>query len=112
MASPDAIRKRLEELRALVKERRYRPAFVMAWAVLEAAFHSTEEKETGRACEPGTVVQALVMNGYIDAELGESLRALIKLRNHIVHGDIAAEPMAEDVATVLRAIEETLAASA
>jgi uncharacterized protein YutE (UPF0331/DUF86 family) len=111
-ALPAAIRKRLAEIRALVEEKHYRPAFVLAWALLEAALHSADEAEAGRPCTPGTVVQALVMNGHIDAELGESLQGLIALRNQIVHGNVAAEPMVEDVNAVLKAVEETLATGA
>lgn len=111
-ASPADIRKRMEEVRALAKQGHHRPAFVMAWSLLEAALHSVEESMTGQARTPGTVVQTLAMNGYIAPDMERRMRRLIELRNQIVHGNVVAEPAAADVNLVLAAIEETLAANA
>lgn len=107
-ASPAAIRARMGEIRRLSELGHQRPAFVMAWSLLEAALQSVHESNARHALTPEAVIQALAMNGYIDADTEQRIRALIALRNRIVHGDVAAEPAAEDVAIILQAIEETL----
>jgi uncharacterized protein YutE (UPF0331/DUF86 family) len=111
-ASPEDIRRRIEEVRVLSRQGQHRPAFVMAWSLLEAALQSVEDATTSEPRTPGTVIQTLAMNGYIGPEMERRMRGLIALRNQIVHGDVVAEPAAEDVNLVLAAIEETLAESA
>jgi uncharacterized protein YutE (UPF0331/DUF86 family) len=101
----------MEEVRALEKQGHHRPAFVMAWSLLESALQSVNDDMTSKPRTPGTVVQTLAMNGYIAPDVERRMRGLIALRNQIVHGDVAAEPAAADVNLMLTAIEETLATS-
>jgi REase_AHJR-like len=109
-ASPSDIRRRMEEVRVLAKQGHHRPAFIMAWSLLEAALQSVEDNTTSKPRTPGTVVQTLAMNGYIAPDIERRMRELIALRNQIVHGDVVAEPSADDVNLVLAAIQETLTA--
>jgi hypothetical protein len=111
-ASPTAIRARMDEVGALLRQGQRRSAFVMAWSLLEAAAQSVDANMAGVPRTPGTVVQTLAMDGYIGPDVENRLRALIALRNRIVHGDVAAEPADEDVNLLLSAVDETLAASA
>jgi uncharacterized protein YutE (UPF0331/DUF86 family) len=111
-ASPEAIRMQLNEVLKLSEEGHYRAAFVIAWSLLEAALQSVDDADVGKPRMPGTVVQALAMNGSISTETEARLRALIQLRNRIVHGDVAAEPTAEHVKLVADAVEDTLAVDA
>ena len=106
--SPTAIRERISEVRQLVEQGHRRAAFVMAWSLVEAAFRADDENEHRQPLTPGTVVQALTMNGYIGPDTERRLRVLIALRNQIVHGDVGAEPTSEDVNLLLSAVEETL----
>lgn len=106
-ADPAGIRAQVAEIRALDAAGHRRPAFIMAWALLEAALRAYSE-DAGGASPPGTVVQALAMNGLIEPETESALRPLVALRNRVVHGDLAADPTAEDVALVLRAVEAAL----
>jgi hypothetical protein len=108
-ASPVEIRRRMEEVRTLEKQGHHRPAFVMAWSLLESALQSVNDDMTSKPRTPGTVVQTLAMNGYIAPDVERRMRGLIALRNKIVHGDVVAEPAAADVNLMLAAIEETLA---
>lgn len=110
-ASIDEIRRRMGEIRALCAQNQRRAAFVMAWSLLEAALHSQSGETIGRALTPGTVVQTLAMNGYIEPEIERSARSLIELRNRIVHGDLDAEPTAADVQLILTAVEKTVSAN-
>jgi uncharacterized protein YutE (UPF0331/DUF86 family) len=111
-APPAAIRKRMEEVAALNAGGHHRAAFVMAWSLLEAALHSIGGETISKPRTPGTVVQTLAMNGYIEPEMERRMRALIELRNRIVHGDLNVEPTSSDVELVLSAIQQTLGADA
>jgi uncharacterized protein YutE (UPF0331/DUF86 family) len=111
-ALPAAIRKSMDEVAALNAGGHHRAAFVMAWSLLEAALHSISGETTSKPRTPGTVVQTLAMNGYIEPEMERRMRALIELRNRIVHGDLDAEPTSTDVELVLSAIQKTMAADA
>lgn len=111
-APPTKIRARMDEARTLNREGHHRAAFVMAWSLLEAALHSVGGETTSKPRTPGTVLQTLAMNGYIEPEMERRMRSLIELRNRIVHGDLNVEPESADVELVLSAISETLAAKA
>lgn len=110
VASPAAILVRLDEVRTLNAQGHRRAAFVIGWSLLEAALLAEDQDgEASRPRMPGTVVQTLAMNGSISPDLEARLRPLIQLRNRIVHGDVGAEPSAEEVGVLLEAIENTLA---
>lgn len=110
-AGPEAVSSRVEEVRSLIAQGHLRPAFLMAWSLLEAALRTLDSDTTDRPRTPDTVVQTLAMNGYIEPEKEQHMRALISLRNRVVHGDLTAEPTTADVELVLSAIEETLNAA-
>jgi uncharacterized protein YutE (UPF0331/DUF86 family) len=109
-ALPADIRRRMDEVRELEKQGHRRPAFVMTWSLLESALQSVNDDRTSKPRTPGTVVQTLAMNGYIAPDMERRMHGLIALRNQIIHGDVVAEPAAEDVDLVLTAVEETLSA--
>jgi hypothetical protein len=118
-AAPGNIRDGIDQVRSLAGLGHRRPAFVLAWSLLEAALvavlmvrMSREGGESRRPRTPGTVVQTLAMNGYVGPDVEQRLRNLIDLRNRIVHGDLTAAPSAEDIELVLSAVEQTLSADA
>jgi REase_AHJR-like/Protein of unknown function DUF86 len=106
------IRKHMDEVAGLKADGHRRAAFVMAWSLLEAALHSIVGETTSKPRTPGTVVQTLAMNGYIEPDMERRMRALIGLRNRIVHGDLNAKPTSTDVDLMLSAIRAALAADA
>jgi uncharacterized protein YutE (UPF0331/DUF86 family) len=106
--SPAAVRNRMKEVRNLVAQGDRRSAFVMSWALLEAAFRALSIETASSPRTPGTVVQSLATNGYIEPELERRLRDLIYTRNRIVHGDLDLEPATEDVELVLSGVEKAL----
>jgi len=110
-AGPETVRGRVKEVRSLIAQGHRRPAFLMAWSLLEAALRTLDGEATSRARTPGTVVQTLAMNGYIEPEMEQRMRALISVRNQVAHGDLTVEPTVSDVELVLSAIEETLSAA-
>lgn len=109
-ASPSLIRSRMEEVRSLVRANSQRAAFVMAWALLEAALHRLADSGR-RPLSPATIVQALAMLGFFDPVDERRMRELADLRNRVVHGDLAAEPTEQDVERLLLTIDATLGES-
>lgn len=109
---PTSVLARLHEANDLVAVGHLRAAFVSAWSLLEASLNSVHPNADKRPRTPGTVIQALAMNGNISSEAERSLRSLVQLRNRIVHGDLTAEPTKDDVAAVLDAVTSTLATAA
>jgi uncharacterized protein YutE (UPF0331/DUF86 family) len=112
LVEPSAIRNRLNEVNTLCRGGHLRSGFILAWSLLEAAFRTLGGVDFNRPRTPGTVVQTLAMNGYIDTDLERQLRGLIELRNRIVHGDVDAEPTRLEIELVVSAIQNTLGAQA
>ncbi len=106
-AEPADIGRQVAEIRTLHATGHRRAAFILAWALLEAALR-TRRNDVDRASPPGTLVQALAMNGLIEPDAEHALRSLVGLRDRIVHGDLVAEPTAEDIALLLAAVENVL----
>jgi uncharacterized protein YutE (UPF0331/DUF86 family) len=110
-AGPETVRGRVSEVHTLIAEGHVRPAFLMAWSLLEAALRTLDGEGTSGPRSAGTVVQTLAMSGYIEPEMEQRMRALIPVRNQVAHGDLTIEPALSDVYLVLSAIEETLSAA-
>ena len=108
VAGTPAIRHRVNEVRGLIAKGQRRSAFVMAWSLLEATLRALDRDTASRPRSPGTVVQTLAMNGYIDPDTERRMRDLIGLRSRIVHGDLDAEPTKADVELLLSGVEEAL----
>ncbi|MEN3793846.1 HepT-like ribonuclease domain-containing protein [Fulvimarina sp. MAC3] len=80
-----------------------------AWSLLEASFRYIDTGEASvKRFAPGTVLQSLSMEGYIEEEREEALRNLVDTRNRIVHGDLEIEPTNEMVELVLDTVETVL----
>src|SRR5262249_30274006 len=109
--APASVRSGVDEVRTLIAQGHRRPAFIVAWSLLEAALRARDGK-TNIAHTPGAVIQTLATNGYIEPDVEQRLRALIDVRNRVVHGDLMADPATADIELVLSAIEETLSADA
>ncbi|SIQ47712.1 hypothetical protein SAMN05880561_103128 [Rhizobium sp. RU33A] len=108
-ASEASIRIQLKEMEDLGRTGQSRAAFVMGWSLLEAVLHRLDDEGNRRPRKPGTVLESLARLGYLSPELEVRLRPLVLLRNRIVHGDISAEPSADDLQAIFSAIDEALA---
>lgn len=99
----------LSRVETLKGYREYQAAFIMSWSLLEASLRTLNLDISPKPLTPGSVVQALIMNGYLDDEDGRQLKPLIELRNRIVHGDFGAHVSARDVDAVLDGVRLVLA---
>lgn len=108
--SPDLVRQSAEDVRVLSNQGNRRAAFLLGWAVLEAALRTRRDETESRARAPGAIVQTLAMDGFIEPVVEQRLRELIPFRNRIVHGDLTIEPTVADIDPILTAIEDVLRA--
>jgi uncharacterized protein YutE (UPF0331/DUF86 family) len=94
-----------------------RAAFVLAWSLFEAIFRTVEasqEKPETKPQSPGRVVEQLEMLGMLSEVEAKRLRALIPVRNHIVHGGATTHDLTTDLdvmVPLLRKLIETIAPS-
>ena len=51
-AGPETVRTRIKEVRTLIAQGHLRPAFLMAWSLLEAALRTLDGEATNRAAHP------------------------------------------------------------
>jgi uncharacterized protein YutE (UPF0331/DUF86 family) len=58
------------------------------------------------AFSPIQAIQTLAEEGYIENEAADRLRAMAKLRNAVVHGDLSIDVPAEQVDGLLRQLKE------
>jgi hypothetical protein len=106
-APADEIRKALERLRPLV-DRDPGPAFLMAWATLEAAGRLLEPSLASRGLSSRSLLDLLVSNGHLPQSEGAKLRRLGDKRNALAHGQINAAPSTAEVRGLMDVIERLI----
>lgn len=106
--TPDQLRATFREIEELTKTGHRAAAFVRAWAALESlARLASANGETGSASglPPIQVVQTLAEEGYVENEVADRLRQMVKLRNAVVHGDFTVDVPAEQIEDLLRQLQ-------
>lgn len=90
------IGRQLAEVAALAQAGHARAAFILAWAVLEAAARASCPTLTDRPLTPMQTIQELAMQGVIEEAAADRLRDMLAARNAVAHGDfsVAVEPAA------------------
>jgi len=104
----DQIESRLDEVERLEQAGYHGPAFLTAWAVLESlARLATPPGSTAQTISLGAiqVVQKLAELGYLENEEASGLRALAKVRNAVVHGDLSVNVSAAQVKPFLEQLK-------
>lgn len=104
-----SIREQQKELEQLLANGHNPAALVMGYALLEAALRLIGSSKEDRPMKPGTVVQALAMDGLLDPPEEQHLRSMIATRNKVIHGHLGIEVEVEQVQAVLAAIDKVLA---
>ncbi|AWN41555.1 HepT-like ribonuclease domain-containing protein [Methylobacterium durans] len=107
-STPEIVRRHLTEVTELIKHAQPRAAFLVGWSLLEAIARIVEPASDKRPYSPGTIIQTLAMNGYIDPEVEGKVRSLISMRNRIVHGDLETEPSKMELDLLLKVIVSIL----
>src|SRR5262249_12664212 len=104
----DRIAMRLDEVEKLEQAGYHGPAFLIAWAVLESlARLATPPGSTAQMISLGAtqVVQKLAELGYLENEEASGLRALAKVWNAVVHGDLSVDVSAAQVKPLLEQLK-------
>ncbi len=106
--TPDQLRATFREIEELTRTGHLAAAFVRAWAALESlARLASANGETGsaRVLPPIQVVQTLAEEGYVENEVADRLRQMVKLRNAVVHGDFTVDVPAEQIEDLLKQLQ-------
>lgn len=109
------LQRALREVEVLATGGHPRAALLAGWSVLEALAHLARAHSGSAApksLSPLQAVQALAEEGYVEADVGARLRALVATRNAVAHGNLAvevsqdqAESLLQDVRSIFSAIE-------
>jgi hypothetical protein len=102
--TPEQITKRLGETEDLARTGHYVPALVLGWALLEALARLVSARDGSghlRPLSPIQAVQILAEEGYLENDAAADLRRMTSLRNAVVHGDLAADVSADQVAPLI-----------
>lgn len=101
-----AIEKEIAEVRTLLRGDSVRAAFVLAWALLEAAARRLGRGTAQQTPKmPSSIAELLGREGLISTEESRRLWQLAAVRNAVVHGDLSREVHREDVELLARIIE-------
>lgn len=103
--TPQQLQAAFGEIEALTKGGHSAAALVAAWAALEsmARLASVDSgASTARNFSPLQAVQTLAEEGYIENDAADRLRAMAKLRNAVVHGDLSVNVPDEQVEHILK----------
>lgn len=112
-ATPEDVVSGIEEARSLLDAGHERAALVMGWATLEAmarlvmarlVMGDARMDPTG-SLSAMQVVQILVQEGYVSDEDALRLRAMLRLRNDVVHGGLRTTIPREEVARLIEDLE-------
>jgi hypothetical protein len=102
--TPEQIATRLREIDDLADTGHHVPALILGCAVLEALARLASIHDGSEHLGPVSPVQAiqvLAQEGYLENDVAADLRRMTSLRNALVHGDLAADVSAEQVAALI-----------
>jgi uncharacterized protein YutE (UPF0331/DUF86 family) len=106
--TPDQLRATFREIEELTKTGHHAAAFARAWSALEALARlasANGESRSARGLPPIQVVQTLAEEGYVENEVADRLRQMVKLRNAVVHGDFTVDVPAEQIEDLLKQLQ-------
>ena len=105
-----AIEKEIAEVRTLLRGNSVRAAFVLAWALLEAAARRLGRGTAEQAPKMATsIAELLGREGLVSTGETRRLWQLAAVRNAVVHGDLSREVQKEDVELLAKIIESLTA---
>jgi len=106
--TPDQLQGTFREIEELTKTGHRAAAFVRAWAALESLARlasANGETRSARGLPPIQVVQTLAEEGYVENEVADRLRQMVKLRNAVVHGDFTVDVPVERIEDLLKQLQ-------
>jgi hypothetical protein len=105
--TPEQIITRPGEIDDLANSGHRVPALILAWAVLEALARLATTHDGSVRLGPVSPIQAVQIlgeQGYLENDAVADLRRMTSLRDAVVHGDLAADASAEQVAVLIEKV--------
>jgi uncharacterized protein YutE (UPF0331/DUF86 family) len=99
------------QCKELVKQGHHSAAMLLSWATLEAIGRNLMASELERPQTPGRVIQYMAQNGIATPNEADRLRALVKLRNSLVHGELDARVTGEQTTEMLNILGAIIASA-
>jgi len=86
--SKEEIKKNVDEIKQMVKQKQLAAAFILSWATLESLSRHLllDDKKNLRNKTPLVIIKTLFSFGYVSRRDYETLDSLFKTRNEVVHG--------------------------
>lgn len=108
-SSKSQVEDAIGEMETLAAQGHAKAAFVLGWAVLEAAHRAALNDECrDQPQPPQSVLESLEREGFLDRELAKPLWDRLPLRTAVVHGDLEAEVDERSVGELLRAARQVI----
>lgn len=92
------------EIDSVMETGHLKPAFLLAWAALEASGRALSPENLARPQTPARLVEQLGRIGAISLDEAKALRELISKRNRLVHGELKTDIRRKDVSTILEVV--------
>jgi uncharacterized protein YutE (UPF0331/DUF86 family) len=105
-ASAEQIHATLDNVRDLSTRGDVRAAMLLAWATFEALARHLEPTKFERPQTPGRLVEVLASLGHVVPSEADKIRALVPVRNSLIHGDFSASVSAADVNHFVEILED------
>jgi hypothetical protein len=107
--TPESITQRIGEMRELVDRGSVGAAFLLGWAVFEAAARLLMPDQFRTSQTPGRLVDLLAEAGYLTPTEADRLRELAKARNAFSHGELGVQLAEADVRDLVSALQTLVA---
>lgn len=116
LTSPQVVRREVENVRKLSASGFQAPALLMAWATFEAVCRMVMPDAFERPQSPGRLVERMAYEGHITPSEADFVRALVPVRNRLIHGVLETHVDQKDVGrfadVIVQVMGEALAPAA
>jgi REase_AHJR-like len=101
-----AVSDRIAEVRSLMEKGYLQPAFLLGWAILEAAARAVAYEKLQWPQSSGRLVQVLAGEGHLTPSEADRLRELAKKRNQLSHGQLQVQVSAAEMLDFVTILDE------
>jgi REase_AHJR-like len=101
-----AVSDRIAEVRTLMAKGHLQPAFLLGWAILEAAARAVAYEQLQWPQSSGRLVQVLAGEGHLTPSEADRLRELAKKRNQLSHGQLQVQVSAAEMLDFVTILDE------
>ena len=88
------------EIETLIEQGHLKPAFLLAWASLEASGRALAPENLAKPQTPARLIEQLGRIGALSLDDADTLRELVSKRNRLVHGELRTDIRRKDVVAI------------